>query len=217
MDKQDTGIHYREPWGLWWPDYDAAPERTFSYVRKHLGDVDMTIAAAGAHRVCIQAGGHVGLWPLKLARHFDHVLTFEPDPDLFRCLVRNTAGAGNITCSQAALGARRGHLKMLPHSKAGSWSINPHGTHLVNVETIDDVLKHSGLEHCDALVLDIEGFEVEALKGAEQTITARRPVIHVEELRAHRQASARHMRSIGYRETQRAGHDALYTREEQTC
>lgn len=212
-----NGIHYREAWGLWWPDYDAAPERTYAYVQKHLGDVDMTIAATPARRVCIQAGGHVGLWPLKLAQHFDHVLTFEPDPDLFRCLFLNCAQAPNIICSQAALGAARGHLKMLPHSKAGSWSINPHGTHLVNVETIDAVLAHARLEHCDALVLDIEGHEVAALKGAEQTIAAHRPVVHVEELRAHRQASARHMRSIGYTESQRAGHDALYTREGETC
>lgn len=204
-------IHFRKEWGLYWPDYDMSPQRTFAYVQKHLGDMDMTVTASRAHRVCVQAGGHVGLWPLKLAEHFDRVFTFEPDPALFRCLVKNTAHKQNIVCSQSALGAARGHVKLMPHEKAGSWKVSPHGSHLANVETIDGLLNACGVIHCDAIILDIEGSEVEALKGAQQTIETHRPVVHLEELREHRLASSEHMRSIGYRETNRAGRDALYT------
>lgn len=204
-------IHWRKAWGMFWPDYDAAPERTHAYVLKHLVDVEMTIQAARRRRVCIQAGGHVGFWPLKLAEHFDLVLTFEPDPALFACLVKNTAKARNVRCFPQALGPYFATTRMQPHHKAGSWAIDPlRGSVEVQMVTLDGMLAGAG-EPCDALVLDIEGFEVDALKGAADTIAAHRPVIHVEELGSHRAASAAHMKSIGYQETARAGRDALYT------
>lgn len=209
-------IHWRKRWGLHWPNYDAAPERTYVYVRKHLGDVDMTIAACEHRRVCIQAGGHVGLWPLKLAEYFDQVLTFEPDPALFECLRRNTASAHNIACFPFALGPSCGYTRMRPHAKAGSWTVDPvHGSVEVEVVALDWWLPANGWKHCDAVVLDIEGFEVEALKGAAGLIEAHSPAIHVEELGPHRAASAAHMESIGYVERARAGRDALYMRRGQ--
>lgn len=217
MNKKIDHIHFRSKWGLWWPNYDLSPERTYAYVQKHIGDVDMTIRGARHHRVCIQAGGHVGLWPLKLSRHFDRVITFEPDPDLFQCLRRNTADVVNIICVQAALGPRRQVVRMRKHEKAGSSAIDPAGDVLVNMDRIDDVMHDYDLEACDALILDIEGSEVEALKGAEQAIAHHWPVIHVEELRAQQASIAAHMASISYREIGRAGRDALYQHGGETC
>lgn len=209
-------IHWRKKWGLFWPDYDAAPERTHAYVLKHLGDCDMTIEAAKNRRVCIQAGGHVGLWPLKLAEHFDQVITFEPDPALFACLQKNTAKARNIICRQEALGMGQGMAYMLKHVKAGSWSIVPPVGQLTSqhvgvvMTTVDHVAAELDLQDCGALVFDIEGYEVEALKGAALTIDRFAPVVHLEELGSHRMRSAAHMKSIGYTEHSRAGRDALY-------
>jgi len=206
-------IHWRKEWRLFWPDYDAAPERTHAYVLKHLPDVDMTVAAAAHHGLCIQAGGHVGLWPLNLAESFDRVLTFEPDPALFECLKKNTAKASNITAERFALGAATGSATMRTDKKAGSWAIDAAGTVEVSVVTIDNTLEARGWPRCDAIVLDIEGYEVEALKGAAATIERFRPVLHVEELGPHRAKSAAFMKSIGYVERARAGRDGLYVHE----
>lgn len=208
-------IHWRKKWGMFWPDYDAAPERTHAYVLKHLGDCDMTIAATPRRRVCIQAGGHVGYWPLKLAAHFDRVITFEPDPALFACLEKNTAKKANITCRPEAIGMREGPVMMRRHSKAGSWSVDHPGAtgdhERVEMTTLDRVAAELNLQHVDALVLDIEGHEVQALKGGALLIERFRPVVHLEELGPHRAGSAAHMNSIGYAERSRAGRDALYT------
>lgn len=206
-------IHWRKEWRLFWPDYDAAPERTHAYVLKHLADVDMTVAAAAHHGLCIQAGGHVGLWPLNLAASFDRVLTYEPDPALFECLKRNTAKAANINAEPFALGAAPGKAVMRTDKKAGSWAIDPAGTVEVAVVTIDAMLAARGWPRCDAIVLDIEGYEVEALKGAAETIERFRPVLHVEELGLFRKRSAEFMQSIGYVERGRAGRDGLYVCE----
>lgn len=210
-------IHWRKGWGLFWPDYDAAPERTYRYVLKHLPDLDMTVQAAPHHRVVVQAGGHVGIWPRELARHFDHVLTFEPDPALFECLRRNTANLPNVRAYNWALGREIGAATMREDAKAGSWAIDAGGTVPVRMATIDSVLGARGLVACDAIVLDVEGYELEALRGASATIQRDRPLIHVEELGRNRAASAAYMASIGYLEKARAGRDALYIHGGTTC
>jgi FkbM family methyltransferase len=206
-------IHWRKEWRLFWPDYDAAPERTHAYVLKHLGDMRMTVAAAAGRGLAIQAGGHVGIWPRELAREFDRVLTFEPDPALFNCLLRNVANFQNIEVSRCALGAKPRRAFMRSDKKAGSWSINADGEVAVDMVTIDGELEWRGWPRVDAILLDIEGYEVEALKGAAGAIERFRPVIHVEELGRHRAASAEYMKSIGYEERARAGRDALYVHE----
>ena len=43
-----------------------------------------------------------------------------------------------------------------------------------------------GLEACHLIKLDIEGMEVEALRGAEKTIGAHRPILYVENDRQDR-------------------------------
>lgn len=207
-------IHWRRAWGLFWPDYDAAPERTHAYVLKHLHDLEMTVSAAAHHGLVVQAGGHVGLWPLQLAVAFDRVLTYEPDPALFECLKKNTAKIERIRAKSLALGATRDYTTMKPHKKAGSWSIDPAGTVPVAMVSIDEELADLGWPQCDAIVLDIEGYEVEALRGARETIRRWRPVIHVEELGPHRAASAQFMATIGYVERARSGRDALYVHGE---
>lgn len=204
-------ITYRKDFGLWWPDYDIAPERTLAYVRKHLRDVEATITASQSRRVCVQAGGHVGLWPLRLAACFDIVLTFEPDPALFQCLIRNTHHAPNVICHSTALSSEDGESAMRPHEKAGSWSVDPAGSVRIQTTTIDYVLRDYGFTSCDAIVLDIEGHELEALRGAADTIARCSPVIHIEELKARGAEASSYVRSLGYRERARFGHDALYT------
>lgn len=199
-------VYWRSDWSLFWPEYDAYPERTYAHVLKHLPDVDMTIEACADRRTCIQAGGHVGLWPIKLASSFRRVVSFEPEPALFEAMRRNTKPIASIEIHRAALGSETGRAMMVPHIKAGSWAIDRNGSFEVPVQTIDAL----GVADCDCIVLDVEGYEVDALRGARETIERCRPAIHVEQLRQHIMASDQYLRSIGYAERGRAGNDALY-------
>lgn len=200
------GISYREDFGAWWPDYDHSPEKCFQFVQQGLRDMDIAIGLCRKKEVCVQAGGHAGFWPKRLAKSFGMVFTFECEPILFECLKRNCWGIDNITRSSLALGDRIGQAKMRPHVSAGGWRIDPEGTFPVDVITIDDL----GLSDCDAIFLDIEGYEVEALCGAKATIDNFRPVLHVEELPRSREAIQRHMKKIGYREQARVHGDCIY-------
>src|SRR5690606_27165262 len=125
-------IKFREDFGCWWPDYDIKPEACHKRVVSRVTDVDIAARMCRQRRVCIQAGGHAGLWPIRLAGMFDRVLTFEPEPALFACLQKNVARskvAHKIEARAQALGDHGGTVKLRPHCSAGSWRVDPDGTH----------------------------------------------------------------------------------------
>jgi FkbM family methyltransferase len=143
-------------------------------------DVNLFMTFCKDFRLCVQAGGHVGVWPKGFADRFETVITFEPDPYLYQCLLRNLTDVVNVFEYPAALGAKPAITKMKKHPSAGSWSVDPvGGTVEVAQTTIDEVVKD---RPCDGIVLDIEGYEFEALKGARKTVERCKPPIMVERL-----------------------------------
>jgi FkbM family methyltransferase len=154
------------------PDFTHPEGKTA--VAKIAAGVITTLSVA--HRGVVQAGGCSGLWPLALAKYFKQVYTFEPAPINFRCLQANVALTGNIAAFPCALGETRQRVGMTrPKVGAGLWRVDGDGD--VEMETLDDVL---GDAVVDAIVLDVEGHEVQALKGAERIITRCRPLLWFE-------------------------------------
>lgn len=163
--------------GWLWPKGDVY---TWPTVVQELDEIPVLTALCPERRVCVQAGGNGGLWPDKLARIFDIVYTFEPDPILFRCLVHNNPHE-NIIFTQAALGHDAGFISV------DRWMgvCNPGANRVEGGGAIPMMqLDRLELSIVDLLQLDIEGAELMALKGAEQTINRCRPVISLE-LRNH--------------------------------
>ena len=134
---------------------------------------DYVIPNCSDTRVAVQAGSGIGMWPARLSETFDTVYTFEPNPELFYCVCRN-APQGNIFRYQAALGYNRGTVDMSwGHSRD-----NYGGFYVVEGGNIPSLrVDDLGLPHCDLLMLDIEGRELEALKGADETVSQHKPTI----------------------------------------
>lgn len=159
--------------GFWWPVLDS------ECWTATLGIVDSSVAQAVAkvksHRTCIQAGGNVGVYPERLARIFAKVITFEPDPKLFTFL-RYNAGYPKIQPVNAALSDEAGYvgINRNPHN-IGQAHVAGDG----NIPTmrIDDF----ECDDVDLIYLDIEGYEMKALRGATETIRRCRPTIVIEE------------------------------------
>jgi len=126
---------------------------------------------------CIQAGGNQGMYPRVLSKMFQHVYTFEPDPLNFYCLVTNCC-TENIYPMNAALGAEGGLVRVQRGSltNAGTHTVSTEGNCHVPMITIDSL----NLPTCGLFQLDLEGYEIHALKGAVETIKRCKPVIQCE-------------------------------------
>lgn len=129
--------------------------------------------------VVVQAGGNCGLYPRLFSKYFKLVYTFEPDPFNFYCLVQNCQ-VDNVVKFQAALGdsvnKSQVSIERLDMTNVGMHRVVNDGDGFIPQFSIDAL----GLRACDLIQLDVEGYEVHALRGALETIKAYHPVISVE-------------------------------------
>jgi FkbM family methyltransferase len=157
--------------GWWVPD-------VLNGIGKYLdraADMDLALDRCPRSRSVVQAGGHVGIWPKRLAAHFAQVYTFEPDAENFACLARNVPEP-HVFMARGVLGRFYGRVGLdFSHKNTGKRMVSGPGA--IPTYRIDDLL----LDDCDALLLDVEGYELHALAGAEQTIARCLPVILCEE------------------------------------
>ncbi len=154
-----------------WPELDEQCRRV---VFTTVEDMRPAIAIAAGRNCAVQAGGNCGVWAAWLAERFDKVVTVEPDPLNYWCLTQNVPK--NVLHKCAAFGDAPGMMGMDCDPKNVGAHQMAKGTG-VKVITIDSLK----LDACDYLCLDIEGFEMNALRGAVETIKKFRPVIQVED------------------------------------
>lgn len=136
----------------------------------------------------VDVGANVGWHTLLMAKLVGRegaVVAFEPHPGLQRqlafsmamnrldnvrvqgCALSDRAGRGGFYCPDAdGLGAGTGHLL---GSAPGAEAID------VPVDLLDNVWPTLGLQRLDLIKIDIEGWELPALRGARATIARFRP------------------------------------------
>ena len=124
----------------------------------------------------VQAGGNCGLYPLLHSLQFDRVFTFEPDPVNFYCLANNCKH-NRIVKFNTAVGEGPASLEMgiVEHKNVGMHKIGA-GEVKVYSMSIDSL----AIPDVSLLHLDVEGYELNALKGSVETINRCRPTIAVE-------------------------------------
>ena len=113
------------------------------------------------------------------------VYAFEPSKDLFKDLCHNTRDIASIMPINCALDSSSGkrkfyltealHSSSLYHTSALSLKYyaemtKPCGIEVVDTVTIDEWAKKLGVSFVDIIKLDLEGAELEALKGAERIL-----------------------------------------------
>lgn len=130
------------------------------------------------YRTVIQAGGNQGMYPRLLSRMFSNVYTFEPDPLNFQALTLN-CDQDNVVKFQAAVGESLNYCKInrLTMSNVGMHKVHEFQNALIPIVRVDDLIDRRDV---DLIMLDIEGYEIKALKGMLFTIKMNRPVMFIE-------------------------------------
>lgn len=197
--------------GLKWPAIDQEMMMVMDYKE----DLRRIQPFLENKRVAIQAGGAAGIWPMALANIFNTVYTFEPNPEHFICLCENTNCYDNIIRFQSALGNEKDFVEMntsIYPTNTGAWFVQKGG--VTPTLKIDDFR----FPVVDFICLDIEGYEVNALKGAIHTLVEHQPLVMIEskQLRHYKDIgiengdSDRFLLSMGYKELDRIHRDVIY-------
>lgn len=157
--------------------------------------------------VAIDIGANIGLWSYRLAGIFDKVYAFEINEGVAADLVAYHSRKVEVIHSGLSSGTAELTL-YIPVSKGvpllGWASLRPgncpdaetHITKTVNVRPLDSF----SFTEVAFIKIDVEGHEVEVLKGAEKTITANQPVVLVEVKAANSAAVDSFFRGVRYRE-----------------
>lgn len=156
---------------FWWPTDDRG---CWSYMNQYPEVPKFLASQVPERRVVVQAGGNAGFYIRQYAELFQRVYTFEPEPVNFLCLSMN-CDTENVIKFQACVGHQTGFVS-LNHNLRDVGATHVGGAGILPTLKIDDL----GLDQCDLIQLDTEGFEYFGLLGAEKTLDRFRPVLSIE-------------------------------------
>jgi FkbM family methyltransferase len=149
------------------------------------------IVRSGA--LVVEVGANIGAHTVELARlagRDGEVHAFEPQRIVFQALCANLAlnQCANVFARQSAVGERAGFISVPPLDPAVRTNFG--GVSLQGVTFGESVplvtLDSLDLPACQFLKVDVEGMEVEVLKGSELLIETHRPIMYLENDRVER-------------------------------
>ena len=129
----------------------------------------------------IDVGAHVGTWAVDLVNMFDMTICFEPIKEHRDCLNENLYQSENeyriYDCALGDKYEKEISLGYVTEGNSGTASIAAENTeYTAEMRTLDSF----DFENVDYLKVDVEGFELQFLKGATDTIKRTKPVINIE-------------------------------------
>lgn len=161
--------------------------------------------------IAVDIGANIGNHSVFLGAFLaDHLIAIEPNPDvaptlecnlsknlchytLFKCAVGEEEGQGSICVPE--------HMS----DNIGAAKIEPGNSGAIRISTLDTILcawkGQSTSPHCVSLIkIDVEGMELQVLKGSENTIRAHKPHIFAEAADCKElEAISAYLSSLGYR------------------
>lgn len=113
------------------------------------------------------------------------IYAFEPNPVMQQILARNLAkmNCSNVEIVPRGAGDKPDVLKFTAQGAASRF--DPYGDVDVQIGRVDDFVVERGLSKVDFIKLDVEGFEMPALRGSTSTIRKFRPKLAVSVYHLH--------------------------------
>jgi FkbM family methyltransferase len=169
---------------------------------------DAALKHVKSWRVCLDIGSNIGQWTRPLAKRFQSVICFEPNPNFRDCFKRNITETNVILWPHAL--SNKAHTA----SQGFNSTMLRQGDGDVECRTLDSF----ALTNVDFVKIDVDGFEAHLLEGARQTLTNNSPVINIE-MKKHKRAdvfvkSKRILEEIGYRYMEHTKSDEVWIKRQ---
>ena len=110
----------------------------------------------------LDIGAWVGTWTMKINPFCGRVIAFEPDPLHYECLVKNVPE--EVETHQLAVGNDKKMISLSEDNFTQAKRVVGAGT--IPMVTIDSL----NFTDVDLIKIDVEGYEMEVLKGADKTL-----------------------------------------------
>ena len=161
--------------------------------------------------IVVDIGANIGNHSVFLGTYLaDHLIAIEPNPDVIPSLRRNLSkNLGQYTLFECAVGETEGQGEIfVPENMSnniGAAKVDTGNAGSIEISTLDSILsawkEKAAAPHCVSLIkIDVEGMELQVLKGSENTIRQHRPHIFAEAASSkEREATSRYLKSLGYK------------------
>lgn len=178
------------------------------YEKYHLESLASLIEKTGFNlngKAFLDVGANIGNHSVYFSRIFERIYAFEPNPDTFHLLSYNLSKIPNSTVFDFGLSDANGQATLNQNEiNLGSSSVvfgkKSCSSLNIKLKKLDDIA--AGFRQIGFIKIDVEGMELEVLKGASQTILKNKPIIAFEHL--HRKSdvggedTVQYLQGLGY-------------------
>ncbi len=149
--------------------------------KNEISDIKQLFVKAGKEpSVIFDCGANIGFVTHKYLKEFPgaRIFAFEPNPTVFEGLNKQYKKIQNVCCYNYGIGDVNGELIFNINRNTGTSSFleanKYHTSNMaskqirplkVKVKTLSSIMDENNVHHIDLLKLDIEGYEIKALKG----------------------------------------------------
>lgn len=160
--------------------------------------------------VCfLDVGANVGKYTLRaaiLVGESGKIVAIEPNKDNFRVLVKNIElnKLRNCIPFNMAASSTDGEVTLFLGPNSARHSIVQDfgkGSYKIRTRALDNVLNETGIEKVDIIKIDVEGAELEVLKGLNMTLKKENPLIIIEvHPLKNKEKIVEYLNDLGYKE-----------------
>ena len=153
--------------GFWVPNNDLHFEdwkagKSFTQNKCLLKFIDYCVDKNKKFNHILDIGAWVGTWSMAMNKFCGRVIAFEPDSLHYQCLVKNVTD--DVETHKLAVGSEEKLISLSEDNFTQSKRIVGEGS--IPMITIDSMK----LDDVDLIKIDVEGYEMEVLKGAKKTL-----------------------------------------------
>jgi FkbM family methyltransferase len=166
--------------------FGDATDAYFAGIEGHLAasaPLQRALAALPQGSVIVDIGANVGAMAAMAARlsKASAIYCIEPSPRAFACLeaMVEANGFDQCRCIPSAVGSSAGTTFLAEYDTIAYSHVSDEGTK-VPMQTLDGLVAELGLERIDLIKLDVEGYELEVLKGGHSAIRRLDPCVFME-------------------------------------